>query len=661
MENPMNLSIRGRVTHTGTVGSVRNAEVRLVALPTGPAKREREIARVLTDMDGRFIFEGAQIASPGEYVVRCVAFGKSVDHKVTVTEESPEVSIALPIELRLSPLMHNPEQATLLPAVRAVVGRHLIVRAEIGGDAQYQAVRWTQPFAAGLVETSPGEVELMFSRMGKAVLEAVLVDREPNFQGTYAEALAMHVMNISEPEVQTIAGHIGVTMERTKSDSTLDQALWVAIRNRSHALSFQNYRRFLDRILAWDESQKLPEQMEWRLRELGAHMHGVTAYQLLKFATETFLLLECGVRMEHVDSGAVPFDSQEELSRLGERFTRPQMEAKLAEYLGKPPQLPYITRVIETAFPDYERCGTPRDRVLGARLNEPCLLELIWNYWLEEGMLMQTLSAVSLRFQNVRTGSGRDPLGNMEIDPLRPLNNLLWGYVQDEVNRLSVKRRAYEYSHQYGLALFGRATPGLRAADNRSKFLEGFHKLLAQVSIFYDKDFQTTIIADGFPVLNSLQEVHLILAQGAHNQFGDMPWTARVEMLLAQYILARPEIRDFLQSRAMVPYKEAWMPQVDTMKQVQDWTDVSVTYFRDLAVYGEQLLLSIRYADWIRVNDEDAAKNWARYWRPEIQGYIHAYRAVTGVDLSNTARVDATLPAIHLRNRLAQQQQQRAR
>jgi hypothetical protein len=257
----------------------------------------------------------------------------------------------------------------------------------------------------------------------------------------------------------------------------------------------------------------------------------------------------------------------------------------------------------------------------------------------------------------VRVSTDRDPLANIELDPLRPLNNLLWGYIQDEVNRLSVKRRAYEYMHQYGLALFGRATPGVRPADNRSKFLEGFHNLLYQASVFFEKDFQTTVIADGFPLLNSLQEVHLVLAQGAHNQFGDLPWTARTEMLLAEYILARPEIRDFLQSRAMVPYKEAWMPQVDTMKTLQNWSDVSVTYFRDLGVYGEQLLLSVRYGDWIHVNDEDSAKNWARYWRPEIQGYLHAYRAVTGIDLTNPDTVDATLPAVHLQKRMVMQQQ----
>ena len=57
------------------------------------------------------------------------------------------------------------------------------------------------------------------------------------------------------------------------------------------------------------------------------------------------------------------------------------------------------------------------------------------------------------------------------------------------------------------------------------------------------------MIADPFPVLNALQEMHLLLAEGAHNQFGDLPWTARHEMLMQQWLLARPEFREFLPQR----------------------------------------------------------------------------------------------------------------
>ena len=103
---------------------------------------------------------------------------------------------------------------------------------------------------------------------------------------------------------------------------------------------------------------------------------------------------------------------------------------------------------------------------------------------------------------------------------------------------------------------------------------------------------------------------------------------------MQQWLLARPEFREFLPTRIMVAYPERWMDRVDAMKTLQGWTDTSVLHFRDLAVFGEQILLSIRFGAWSTVNDPVQAANWARFWRAEIQGYIHAYRAVTGVDLT---------------------------
>jgi len=196
-------------------------------------------------------------------------------------------------------------------------------------------------------------------------------------------------------------------------------------------------------------------------------------------------------------------------------------------------------------------------------------------------------------FQNRRGPQEQDPLANLEIDPLRPLNNLLWGYIQDEYNRLTLPRRAYEYDHQYGLKIVGRAVPELRSADSRSKFIEAFHNLLYRTSAFYRADADTTVIADGFSLLSSLREVHLLLAEGAHNQFGDLPWTSRAEMLMMQWMLGRLEMREFLRGRVMVPYTERWMGQVDSMKKLQGWTDVSVQHFRNLGVYGEQILPSL--------------------------------------------------------------------
>jgi hypothetical protein len=53
--------------------------------------------------------------------------------------------------------------------------------------------------------------------------------------------------------------------------------------------------------------------------------------------------------------------------------------------------------------------------------------ELIWAFWMEEGFLAQTINAICLRFQNKRLPYGYEALANVDIDPLRPLNNILWG------------------------------------------------------------------------------------------------------------------------------------------------------------------------------------------------------------------------------------------
>jgi hypothetical protein len=448
-----------------------------------------------------------------------------------------------------------------------------------------------------------------------------------------------------------------VSLQRPAAVRTRDQAFWSLIRSCTGQISGARYAEFIERVLCAQDTRflgrgsVLASRLVRDARDLQPFSYGVGAYELLKTATQVFLLLECGGCHAEIKN----LDPDDESQRFGEQVTLEDLRTRLCAYIPHG-QLPYIKRVLDSAFlGEKEVASLHCYGVLSSRIQVPCLLELIWSYWHEEGMLVQSIGAVARRFQNVRARGDRDPLAHLEIDPLRPLGNLLWGYIQDEPNLLSVKRRAYEYDHQYGLQLYGKAVPPLRSADSRSKFLEAFHHLLHRCSIFYKEDNDTTVIADGFALLNALQEVHILLAEGANNQFGDLPWTARAEMLMQQWLLSRPEMRDFLQGRRMVPYKEPWMATVDTMKSLQGWTDIPVTHFRDLGVYGEQILLTIRYGDWIDVNNEEAAKNWARSWRPEVQGYLHAYRAVTGMDLTNAEMVDHTMPAIHLQKRLAMQ------
>ena len=387
---------------------------------------------------------------------------------------------------------------------------------------------------------------------------------------------------------------------RPASAPTPDQALWIAIRNRTHAISFNRYSEYMNRVL--QGAERLPDRKEpgpVYAEELGS-ARGGDAYAALKHLTEAFLLRECGVaisdkeRFGSIDDGCRPVE------------------------IPDPVVLDYIER--------------------------PLLIELIHTYWLEEGLLMQALDSVALRLHNVFSATSPGPLTNMDIDPLRPLNDYLWRFMKDDANRLSIELRAAEYLRQYGLPLCGKAAATIQATDYQSKFLEAFHRLLYQSTVFFKQDDQSAI-ASYAELLNSLKEVHLILAQGAHNQFGDLPWTARVETLVAQFIMAQPAMKDFLQTRATTPRPEAWMGPVDAMKSLQGWSDAGATHYRDLAVYGEQILLSVRYGGWVEVIDANHAGSWARFWRLEIEGYLDAHQAVTGVDLTNSNQVNGTIPA----------------
>jgi hypothetical protein len=480
----------------------------------------------------------------------------------------------------------------------------------------------------------------------------------------------------------TSGDRVNVTMNRAAMNPKLADASWPRIRAAAQALSWDSYEHFMNVIVCGDKpfdgdppalgTRDGRTDTRKRVTDTAPSLPypEIEPYRVLKAATEVFMTVNCGVQEDEKIFDKRLFDGMDlfdESARLNRGLKAGDLEAMWRRYLrpeddgnGGMDILPYLALVraklhdvgiVKIADdPAEEKALMACAGILRHKLTLPTMIELIWSYWHEEAMLVQTLNAITWRFQNRRTAK-RDPLATLEIDPLRPLNPLIWGFVQDEVFRLTLPRRAYEYDHHYGLSLIGKAVGGpVQGADSRSRFLEAFHHLLNLVSIFYKEDDDTTVIADGFPVLNALKEVHLLLTQGAHNQYGELPWVARQEMLMMQWMLARPEMREFLPTRIMVAYPEPWMDRVEAMKTLQGWSTTPVLHFRDLAAFGEQILLGIRFTAWTKIFDADTAGNWARYWRPEIQGYVHAYRAVTGVDL--TARVESTQPAIHLQRRL---------
>ncbi|HRI59871.1 MAG TPA: hypothetical protein PK228_09110, partial [Saprospiraceae bacterium] len=465
---------------------------------------------------------------------------------------------------------------------------------------------------------------------------------------------------------------LNISLSSAQRPFSVDEIFWKKLRAALKSISFTNYETFLNGVCG---TGVVPDEYNNSSNNLITSriasrrflpFTDTDSYRTIKVLTEVFLLVNCAADVQDMDgysedilngngNRTIPFlnSIRNRLNDLPIKFNSIGDVLTMLAPLN-PSQLPNPNpSQLPNPNPTEPNCyGILRDS-----LTQPCFIELIWSYWHEESMLVQALHAISLRFQNMRApGRSKDPLAAMEIAPLRPLNNLLWGYLQDEQHRLSVKRRNYEYDHHYGITLQGKAAPPIEAADSRKNFLEGFHVLLHRCSLFYLQDDDLTIKADGFPILNNLREVHFILTEGMHNQYGDLPFTARAEMLTQQWLLARAEFREFLPSRTMVAYPENWMGPLTTMNNLQGWTSISPVNFNTLAVYGELLLLAIRFGHWSDLGKTaDDAANWAREFRPEIQGYIHAYQATTGVDLSakqvNIGKVDAQQPSLHLQKR----------
>jgi len=644
---------------------------------------DTEHARVRrSDRRGVVTFEGLP---PGQYSLKYGHFPKTARRDVSVhagcvTEEN--VQLDFDIQVQTSFLDQDcrptscarPRRDDLLEL--EIVGVLNLLQA---GQAILIPARGFKADPSNPAKLSRRLTALGPQRFTTRVLFAERGTTFPYEDNRHAAAISLYTdVDVEEAPVQRVNANVTANLTRTGTAFTDDLPLWTAILNGTERLSFNNYLRFMNSLFCGEGDPRGTPEFD-RFQQLRQRrllpFTDTDAYRVVKAATEAFVAVNCGVltqpqlfNRERDEAYFARRDLPLPNVGLDDAFEDYLVEVVGGEAGDK--TLPYLA-LIRSKLPDIAIKFTPFEDshlsgaaigtcqgILQEKLTNPCLLELLWSYWHEEGMLVQTINAITRRFQNVRGPGSMDPLSNLEIDPLRPLNNLLWGYLQDEQHRLTVVRRNYEYDHHYGLRLQGKAVRDLNAADTRSKFLEAFHNLLRLCTEFFKQDDDTTVKADAFPVLNALKEIHLILSQGAHNQFGDLPSTARIEMLLQQFLLARPEFREFLPTRIMVAYPEPWMDRVDAMKKLQTWTDTSVLDFRNLAVFGEQVLLSIRFGNWSDVQDPLQAFNWARFFRPQIQGYTHAYRAATGVDLTAAtvgSRVDATLPSLLLQRQLISQ------
>src|SRR5262249_55693189 len=161
--------------------------------------------------------------------------------------------------------------------------------------------------------------------------------------------------------------------------------------------------------------------------EIAAHpfFFNGDAYQLLKSATEAFVFHEAG-RLEDLGSDSLAEPPTSYLSDdFIRRFRNEYLSAIRAE--GQTVHvLPYLeiirSNLAELPVKSGMALGVAPHMygILRSRITSPVLIELLWNYWQEQGLLVQTMNLISLRFQNVRRGRGLDPLASLELDPLRP-------------------------------------------------------------------------------------------------------------------------------------------------------------------------------------------------------------------------------------------------
>jgi len=289
----------------------------------------------------------------------------------------------------------------------------------------------TRQFSFEVPDLSGGDYEICVTVTAKENWNGLgdpLDDLTPPTDATGKPAILRQDTTISVTRL--IQTESKVTLQRTFAGPTKDRALWTAIRNRTAAIGFDRYKKFINCVFCdtpeqdpFNDTRKQiskyvndaclgsaePTDQKQRISIFGPY-----AYSVLKLATQVFLTLESGVVIRS-NSGEKPeiFNLEKERIRLNDfSLELRDLKKELGAYLGSAEQLPYLDRILTNLITlDDEEPKSVLPYCFGVlqfRLTSPSLIELIWSYWLEEGMLVQTMNAIALRFQN-RRGSQNAP------------------------------------------------------------------------------------------------------------------------------------------------------------------------------------------------------------------------------------------------------------
>ncbi len=414
--------------------------------------------------------------------------------------------------------------------------------------------------------------------------------------------------------------------------------LWTKIQETSDMLSYGRYKEFVDELLCKGNDFTIDGNtvtvaeigdFKAALNKLAAGDRtdavGDRAFDVLRYATEAFLL----------------------------KYAQLDLSVAGTDLPGAEANNPFYTTLREIGDSDF--C---KDAESANNRRRFFCVELIWSYFHEVAGLVQSWKAICLRYQNRRSRTLRDPLVALETHPLRPLSSLIWGYIRAERELLTPQRRNLEYQYAYGIGLWGGAVSGEEPVVQRSKFIATFNSLINVVTRYYRDEQDLNVVADGFPVLQALRELRGQLVDGMHNQYGQLPWQAKVEMLMLKWLMSRQEVKTFLPSKPITLSGEPWMESVDAMRRLQGWGDTPSRVFARVADIAERLLLSVRFGPWgsqdAGLDNEANAKSWADSFRDDVREYVHIYRVITaGVDLSAHGVIDATPPSVYLQRQLA--------
>ena len=199
-----------------------------------------------------------------------------------------------------------------------------------------------------------------------------------------------------------------------------DEILWSFINQITNRMRFEEFHEFVKPRL---------------VGRGGPEWYGTDAFRRLRKAAEDFV----GIAADPL--GAVDDAERTVVNELTRSTVLGGLDRSYVSSEGADLAQPFLRFATPNGDRPSRRQFAPRGQQNGKvefPLPNVPFVELIWNYWHEEGMLVQSLNRILARFQNRRVGPGHDSLSRFDLNPLLPLRNLLWGFVEDETRRLTV-------------------------------------------------------------------------------------------------------------------------------------------------------------------------------------------------------------------------------